>query len=331
MNDIPRTATRDVVNDTLQEMQTFIASQFQLLAERYESLEQRIASLEEGMHQMASPPLAQKTTPTPPNPPPPPPKSPKPSFMYSTMPRRPFLKALVESQATERDGSRSKPHDGASWAPRVKSFASVPRTRPALLGSALVPQEASDANGQWVTATAVPWTGGGAGGGGGGGGQQETLEALIDAAKEGRLEDLRTLLESGADPNAEGVHGHKALRWAVRNNNADCAIVILEAGANVADPDYLGKTSLHRAAVLGHAEIVRVLLEFGGDVRARDHSGNTALHDAASYGHVDCVTALLRAGGSAHDKNEAGESPQGLAMRHEHEECAEVLRSGGRV
>ena len=65
---------------------------------------------------------------------------------------------------------------------------------------------------------------------------QATNDALLDACSSGKLDDVRSLLAEGADPNCK---------------NGD------------------GRTGLMRASKRGYDEIVKRLIEAGADVRAR--------------------------------------------------------------
>jgi ankyrin repeat protein len=60
---------------------------------------------------------------------------------------------------------------------------------------------------------------------------------------------------------------------AARNGRDDIARDLLEAGAAVNLRDHNGNTALHHAALGGATDAVSVLLEFGADPEARNGEG----------------------------------------------------------
>jgi ankyrin repeat protein len=138
---------------------------------------------------------------------------------------------------------------------------------------------------------------------------QEVLdEALVWAAKSGRVEALSLLVELGADVNADPYRG-TALTWAALNGRVDAVGTLVELGA---DPNRHGTfggpthgegvTALHLAAPNGQRAAVELLLELGADPTVRD-----ALHDGPPWGWAEFagqseLAALLRsAAGEAED------------------------------
>ncbi len=121
---------------------------------------------------------------------------------------------------------------------------------------------------------------------------------VADAAMRGDVQQVRALLERGADPNEAQGDGMTALHWAAHEGREELARLLVDEGAAL-DPvtriaDY---TPLHLAARSGHGAVVRLLAEAGADVEARTGSGGaTPLHLAAGAGSVEGVRALLDAG-----------------------------------
>jgi ankyrin repeat protein len=114
---------------------------------------------------------------------------------------------------------------------------------------------------------------------------QEVLdEALVWAAKSGRVKAIERLVELGGDPNADPYRG-AALTWAAANGRVAAIRRLVELGADVdgrgtfGGPDHgEGVTALHLAAQSGQAGAVEALLELGADPTIRDalHGGNPA-------------------------------------------------------
>ena len=146
------------------------------------------------------------------------------------------------------------------------------------------------------------------------------------AVLKGHTGCVKTLLEAGADANAEDKNGWTALMAAVAKNNVDCVKVLLEAGADVNAKDKDGATILMRAVLKGHTDCVKTLLEAGADVNAKIKIGGTALMMAAAFGHADCVKVLLKAGADVNAKTKDGETALMLAANERHTDCVKALR-----
>jgi ankyrin repeat protein len=129
---------------------------------------------------------------------------------------------------------------------------------------------------------------------------QEVLdEALVWAAKSGRVEAIQVLVELGARVAADPYRG-TPLAWAAVNGRVDAIRTLIELGA---DPNQRGTfggpshgqgvTAIHLAAQAGRREAVVALLELGADPLLLDelHGGN-ALGWARSGGHADLADVL---------------------------------------
>ncbi|MEM7307979.1 MAG: ankyrin repeat domain-containing protein [Planctomycetota bacterium] len=146
--------------------------------------------------------------------------------------------------------------------------------------------------------------------------QGETL--LHAAARFGRLQAARTLVEAGVDPATADAQGVTPLLIAARRGDLPLARFLLEAGAPVNAASSHGTTPLHGAAaarsiLAGPAAtnpqaadeflpLVELFLEHGADVEAAQSpslyvgSNWRPLHLAIAAERVDLAVALLRAG-----------------------------------
>ncbi|WP_103335450.1 ankyrin repeat domain-containing protein [Amycolatopsis sp. CA-126428] len=101
-------------------------------------------------------------------------------------------------------------------------------------------------------------------------------EALTWAARNNRVDALRTLVARGAEVDADVYRG-TALAWAAAQGRLDAVRTLLDLGADVnfrgtfGGPNHgEGVTALHLAAQSGHLDVLRTLVENGADVGARD-------------------------------------------------------------
>jgi ankyrin repeat protein len=113
------------------------------------------------------------------------------------------------------------------------------------------------------------------------------LSPLLYAARDGRVESARILVNAGADVNQADANGITPLLMAVTNNHIDVARFLVDQGAAINVSDWYGRTPLwaavecrnmdvdnaepfengvDRAPVL---ELIRVLLDRGADPDAR--------------------------------------------------------------
>ena len=160
-----------------------------------------------------------------------------------------------------------------------------------------------------------------------------TDEPLIDAARNGDAEAVRSLLAEGADANTAQGDGMTALHWAAERGHAAVADMLLAAGAAVEAKTRLGSyTPLHLASRSGYGSITSALLDAGADPRATTTgSGVTPLHlAAAAVDGADAVTALLRRGAVVDAREgSSGQTPLMFAAAYGRTEAVVALLEYG--
>ncbi|MEV7097005.1 ankyrin repeat domain-containing protein [Amycolatopsis sp. NPDC051045] len=126
-------------------------------------------------------------------------------------------------------------------------------------------------------------------------------EALAWAARNNRVEALKTLVARGADLDADVYRG-TALAWAAATGRVAAIRTLLDLGADVnrvgtfGGPNHgEGVTALHLAAQSGHLDAVRVLLENGADLDARDEIFHSTPERWAEVCGQPAARDLLRA------------------------------------
>lgn len=125
---------------------------------------------------------------------------------------------------------------------------------------------------------------------------------LAWAARNGRIEVARALIEGGTDVNAQTEDGRTTLMIAAEDGQLQMAKYLVEHGASLTARDSVGNTVLMAAAEKGRVEICQYLTELPGcDVNAANAFGHTApLHTDISMlfgtsSSNSALTLILRA------------------------------------
>ena len=140
---------------------------------------------------------------------------------------------------------------------------------------------------------------------------------LIKSAINGNLEEVRSLVERGADIHAENDY---ALKSSAVNGHLDVVKYLVERGANIHVQD---DDALRRSASNGHVEIVKYLVERGANIHAEN---DDALKSSAVNGHLDVVKYLVERGANIHaDHDEA----LGSSAEKGHLDIVKYLVEGG--
>ena len=136
---------------------------------------------------------------------------------------------------------------------------------------------------------------------------------LLFAARYGRIDSVRLLLDAGADVNETAPNGESALVMASFSGQGRFAAFLLERGANL-NAAAAGYTALHTAVSRGDLELVKALCAHGADPNSRITKGSrqqrnlnwyalsgslagaTPFWLAAKYAEVDIMRFLAAAG-----------------------------------
>lgn len=94
-------------------------------------------------------------------------------------------------------------------------------------------------------------------------GQESEVNVIFKAIEKNQVDQIRTLLETGTDPNIK---------------------------------DALRNTPLHMAAFYGYEDVVDLLAAKGGDVNALNEAGRTPIYEAVRADHKQAVSALIANG-----------------------------------
>jgi hypothetical protein len=123
-------------------------------------------------------------------------------------------------------------------------------------------------------------------------------EKLINAALDGRSDQIREALRDGAHVDGTAYNSFPALHSAAMQGHADAVTLLLDNGANINRVVDFENSVLNMAASAGSADVVRVLLDRGVDVCYKSASGTAG--DIAGLGGHKEIAELLK---SAETKN----------------------------
>lgn len=136
------------------------------------------------------------------------------------------------------------------------------------------------------------------------------------AARKGRTEIAKFLIDKGAKVNEPNAEGQTALRFAVGGGFRDTVAALLAKGAEAQYVDQEGNTLLHVAANQNYNEIAALLLEKGVPVDAVNKAGDSALHRAAARANRSLVEMLILKGADPALRNKEGQAPLALVNKN---------------
>ncbi|MGG4103452.1 ankyrin repeat domain-containing protein [Paenibacillus lautus] len=116
---------------------------------------------------------------------------------------------------------------------------------------------------------------------------------LIEYAEQGNTEQVRQLLQSGANINATDEQGRTAVMAATYHNHVGTVEALIQAGADINIRDHQLNNVFLYAGAEGMMEILRLAIEADADVTLTNRFGGTALIPASDRGHVEIVQELL--------------------------------------
>lgn len=160
---------------------------------------------------------------------------------------------------------------------------------------------------------------------------------LFDAVRKGDLNQIKKLIDSGADPNARNEHDETPLMVAMLvKTNYDCVNTVDLFVLNGADVNLkrrgtgsaTGHSALSYAANDGRNNCIQSLLDHGAVVNVEDISGMTPLIDAIHNRHLDTAKLLISRGASL-DPSSNGISPLLMASMRGPTEMVEMLIDKG--
>jgi len=136
---------------------------------------------------------------------------------------------------------------------------------------------------------------------------------LMHAAKTGNLERLNFIADLGARVNmtthSRWDEGFTALHYASNNCHLDCMSSLLDKGADINAQTNCGFTALHFVSWSSNSNLVPYLCERGADMNLQTYKGWTALRMASNHDERDTVRYLCRKGANTLLVDDSGNTP----------------------
>lgn len=149
---------------------------------------------------------------------------------------------------------------------------------------------------------------------------------LHRAAREGHVEIVEKLLESGASVCLEDLYGHLPLHVASMSGHPKIVQLLLNQDCDALDKMSSTKLSpLHCAAKEGKLEVVKLLLERGASLNVQNSYGHTPLMLAVSEDYIDVVRLLVDAGADLFVRDKSTLCVFHLAISKGSPRCLQVL------
>jgi ankyrin repeat protein len=140
--------------------------------------------------------------------------------------------------------------------------------------------------------------------------------ALHKSASGTRLDILKLIIETKADPNLRNSQGLTPLQIVIQGRGwFDAANLLLKAGADVNQVSYKGTSLLDSLITLRHLKLIKIFIDRGAKVNTADKFGETPLHKAVKTGDIKIVEMLLETGANLHAHDNDGWTAMSLAIR----------------
>uniref|UniRef100_A0A4W6F8Q8 SOCS box domain-containing protein n=1 Tax=Lates calcarifer TaxID=8187 RepID=A0A4W6F8Q8_LATCA len=156
---------------------------------------------------------------------------------------------------------------------------------------------------------------------------------LHEAASQGRLLALRTLLAQGYHANNVTIDHVTPLHEACLSGHVACVRALITAGANVNAATIDGVTPLYNCCASGSVGCMELLLQNGAHVHTPHAHFPSALHEACKRGkhsiRGQCVESLLSHGADPDYEVPHLGSPLYMSCLHRHTACSEILLHTG--
>lgn len=155
-------------------------------------------------------------------------------------------------------------------------------------------------------------------------------QVIFDAACQGKLSRLDSLLSDASDINMQNREGHTLLHMAIFCNQEEIAKFLLKNKADVNIADKSQATPLYHFVSRGdNNNILNLLLTHGADPNKNNIFGESPLQMATINGYLSNIKELVKAKADVNVRNNRGNTALDIALREELIEIAEFLKEEG--
>lgn len=157
-----------------------------------------------------------------------------------------------------------------------------------------------------------------------------STKELYDIVKNGLIEELKQLLETGIDVNQKNKFGFTALHYAISRKHQDMSLFLLEQGADPSIQDNDGNTALHYAAAYDFYLVAELILKLKPEIiNIQEKHGNGALWTTVMNPKVnyEMASLLLKYGADYNQKNKVNLNPWDVAHQDEDEDLLKMFAS----
>lgn len=148
------------------------------------------------------------------------------------------------------------------------------------------------------------------------------------SCEKGKMDEVRILLEKGANTEGKNFNGNTPLHLACMNGNLAIIQMVAEKTTEVDAVNKAGETPLHIACSKGNADAVKILIAKESDVNKakEDDFGNTSLISACGpNGNLALVKLLVEKGAQTSQSNKKGDTALHLAAMNNNAPIVEYL------
>lgn len=154
-------------------------------------------------------------------------------------------------------------------------------------------------------------------------------ESLLHLVRQGKLPEVKRLLNAGVPVDSKNTGGDTALTLAVSRGYIDLAVTLLGYGADVNLTDGRGATPLHLAVRKADEPVIRLLLRANADTELQNAAQDTPLQVAVKRLCGGCVTLLIAAEADLEAVDKNGMAPLLRAAQTGQKAQLEALLSVG--
>ena len=158
---------------------------------------------------------------------------------------------------------------------------------------------------------------------------QKSANSIHEAAADGDINKVKSLLSDGADVNIKGRLEYTPLHHAAENGHANLVTFLISRGGDLEVRNHYGRTPLALAACRGHKGMVELLIAKGADFNTKDIWYKKLLHHAAENGHAELARFLIDRGADIESETNLHYTALNLAASQGHRQMVELLISKG--